>query len=158
MVAVLQRVSRASVSVAGTIVSQIPTGLLVLAAVEARDTSADLTWIAQKLATLRIFKNGAGDKNFDQDIRQIGGHILLVSNFTVAAETAKGRRPSLSNAAPPDRANLMFEELVAAVRAQNLPVQTGQFGADMLVELANDGPVTFILQSPVDPATSASTP
>ncbi len=124
--------------------------MLVLAAVEAEDTEADVEWMAGKLLTLRIFRNG--EKHFDLDLGQIGGGsgILLVSNFTVAAETAKGRRPSLANAAPPERGREVFEQLLAAVRRQaagKLAVETGEFGAMMEVELVNDGPVTFIVES-----------
>jgi D-tyrosyl-tRNA(Tyr) deacylase len=146
MIAIVQRVSRASVTVSGRILSQIGPGMLVLAAVEAADTDPEIQWTAGKLATLRIFPNAG--KNFDLDLLQSKGQMLLVSNFTVAAETATGRRPSLSNAAPPDRAREMFDKLLAAVRALGIPVQTGEFGADMLVELANDGPVTFIVETP----------
>jgi len=150
MIAIVQRVTRASVTVAGRTVGQIGPGMLVLAAVEAADTDAEITWTANKLATLRIFRNA--DKHFDLDLLQAKGQMLLVSNFTVAAETAKGRRPSLSNAAPPERGREMFDKLVAAVRGLGVPVETGEFGADMLVELANDGPVTFIVETPKDAA------
>jgi D-tyrosyl-tRNA(Tyr) deacylase len=145
MIAIVQRVSRASVSVNGRIVGQIGAGMLVLAAVEAADTDADVQWTAAKLVGLRIFPNA--DKAFDLDLVQIKGQMLLVSNFTVAAETSKGRRPSLSNAAPPEKGRAYFDKLVAAVRALGVPVETGEFGADMQVELANDGPATFVLQS-----------
>ena len=146
MIAIVQRVTSAKVTIAGEIVGQVGRGMVVLATVEAADTDADLLWAAQKLATLRIFQNG--DKAFDVDVKQIGGSILLVSNFTVAAETTKGRRPGFSAAAPPEQGRLMFEKFIDLVRAQDVPVQTGRFGADMAVELVNDGPATFVVKSP----------
>jgi D-tyrosyl-tRNA(Tyr) deacylase len=147
MIAVVQRVLRGKVTVGGEVVGQIGPGLVVLAAVEVRDTEADAAWMAGKLATLRIFRNG--EKYFDQDVQQIGGGILLVSNFTVAAETAKGRRPALNNAAPPERGRELFDRLVAATRGLGVAVETGRFGAEMEVELVNDGPVTFVVESPM---------
>ena len=124
MIAVVQRVSEASVTVDGEVVGRIGPGLLVLAAVHRTDTDSDITWTANKLAGLRIFRNG--DKYFDADVKQAGGSILLVSNFTVAANTREGRRPSFIAAAE---------------------TETGRFGADMLVSLVNDGPVTVIVDS-----------
>ena len=146
MIAVVQRVLEASVTVAGRVVGRIGAGMVVLGAVEAGDTEADLEWVAGKLVGLRIFRNG--DKHFDRDVQQIGGSVLLVSNFTVAAETAKGRRPSLSKAAPPEEARVMFEKFVAAARRLGVPVETWEFGADMQVALVNDGPVTVLVESP----------
>lgn len=140
-----QRVSRASVSVNGRIIGQIGAGMLVLATVEAADTDADVQWTAAKLAGMRIFPNA--DKYFDLDLLQTKGQMLLVSNFTVAAETSKGRRPSLSSAAPPKKGREFFDKLVAAVCALGVPVETGEFGADMEVELVNNGPATFIVRS-----------
>jgi len=148
MIAVVQRVLRAKVTVAGEVVGQIGSGMLVLAAVEVGDTEADIAWTAGKLAGLRIFRSGDGTKYFDQDVKQASGSILLVSNFTVAAETGSGRRPSLSNAAPPEEGRVKFERLVEAVRATGVAVETGRFGAEMEVELVNDGPVTFLVKSP----------
>jgi D-tyrosyl-tRNA(Tyr) deacylase len=145
MIAVVQRVLEARVVVDGRTVGEIATGLLVLAAVEKDDTSADIEWTAAKLAGLRIFRNG--DKHFDLDVKQAGGQILLVSNFTVAAETRTGRRPSLSGAASPEKGRALFDELVAAVQRQGVTVATGEFGADMKVSLTNDGPVTFLVRS-----------
>jgi D-aminoacyl-tRNA deacylase len=146
MIAVVQRVLEASVTVAGRVVGQIGPGMLVLAAVEATDTDADLEWVAAKLVGLRIFRNA--DKHFDLDVQQSKGSVLLVSNFTVAGETAKGRRPSLSRAAPPELARALFDKFVDMVRKLNVPVATGEFGADMQVRLVNDGPVTFLVASP----------
>jgi D-aminoacyl-tRNA deacylase len=145
MICVIQRVSEASVTVDGQIISRIGPGLLVLAAVHAEDQSEDITWTAKKLASLRIFPDG--ERNFDRDVTQIGGSILLVSNFTVAGDARKGRRPSLDAAADPATGREKFNELVAAVRALEVSIETGQFGADMKVALINDGPVTFLLDS-----------
>lgn len=145
MICVVQRVLEAKVVVANETVGAIGPGMLVLAAVEHDDTAADIDWTANKLAALRIFSNG--DKYFDLDVKQIGGSILLVSNFTVAAETRRGRRPSLDNAAPPEKGRALFDQLVTAVKSLDIPVATGQFGADMQVSLTNDGPVTFLVKS-----------
>lgn len=148
MIAVVQRVLRGKVMVGGYVAGEIRKGLLVLAAVEVGDGAAEVRWMAAKLTTMRIFRSADGSKYFDQDVKQIGGSILLVSNFTVAAETASGRRPSLSNAAPPPEGRVIFDQLVAAVRQQGVPVETGRFGEEMEVELVNDGPVTFLVESP----------
>ena len=145
MIAVVQRVIEAKVVVAGEVVGQIGPGMLVLAAVEKDDTDVQVLWTAHKLAGLRIFRSG--DKHFESDLAQAGGAMLLVSNFTVAAQTAKGRRPSLDGAAPPEKAEAMFGQLVEAVRAQGIHVQTGRFGASMEVSLVNDGPATFIVRT-----------
>jgi D-tyrosyl-tRNA(Tyr) deacylase len=104
-----------------------------------------VTWTANKLAGLRIFRNG--DKYFDADVKQVGGAILLVSNFTVAANTREGRRPSFIAAAETERGRELFDQLAEAVRALDVAVETGRFGADMLVSLVNDGPVTVIVDS-----------
>ena len=145
MITVVQRVSEAKVVVAGEIVGAIGPGLLALAAVVRGDTEKDLEWTAAKLAALRIFRSEG--KHFDRDVREVGGSILLVSNFTVAASTRHGRRPSLDQAAEPAVAQTMFERLVELTRAQGVAVETGHFAADMKVSLTNDGPATFILDS-----------
>jgi len=145
MIAVVQRVSRGEVTVGEETVGQIGQGLVVLASVHADDTDADVEWTANKLATMRIFSNG--DKYFDLDVQQVKGAILLVSNFTVAADTRSGRRPSLSAAAPPEMGRKLFDDLVACVRGLGVAVETGRFGAEMKVEIDNDGPVTFIVDS-----------
>src|SRR3954466_4417186 len=129
MICVVQRVSEARVDVAGETVGAIQHGLLVLASVVQDDTTSDIEWIAQKLVGLRIFREG--DKHFDLDVTQVGGSILLVSNFTVAAETKKGRRPSLIAAAGPEKGEELFNHLVESVRALGVNVATGKFGADM---------------------------
>ena len=145
MIAVVQRVVYGAVLVDEQIISEIGVGMVVLVSVHAKDEVGDVEWMAGKLAGLRIFRNG--DKYFDADVKQCGGSVLLVSNFTVAAETAKGRRPSLSPAAGPDKGRELFDKLVAAVRAQGVQVETGRFQAEMRVDVANDGPVTFIVDS-----------
>ena len=145
MIAVVQRVTEARVDVAGETVGRIGPGLLVLAAVHRTDTAADVGWTANKLVGLRIFRSEG--KYFEADVKQVGGSILLVSNFTVAANTREGRRPSFIAAAETETGRAMFEQLVEAVRALGVPVETGRFGAEMLVSLANDGPVTVIVDS-----------
>lgn len=145
MIAVVQRVSEAVVRVGEETVGQIGPGLLVFAAVHRIDTDADVAWMGNKLAFLRLFRNG--DKAFDHDVRQAGGAVLLVSNFTVAAATRQGRRPSFDAAADPARGRELFDQLIAVVRALGVPVETGRFGADMAVSLVNDGPVTVIVDS-----------
>jgi D-tyrosyl-tRNA(Tyr) deacylase len=145
MIGIIQKVKQARVTVDGNTVGEIGVGLTALVAVHSDDTGFDIQWMAQKLATIRIFP--AGEKYFDQDIKAIGGSILLISNFTVAADTQSGRRPSLNLAAGPAVAAPLFEQLLAAVKATGIATATGQFGADMQVTLTNDGPVTFVLDS-----------
>lgn len=145
MIAVVQRVLEAQVRVEAEVVGRIGGGLLALVAVCADDAPADAQWMARKLAGLRIFRNG--DKHFDLDVRQAGGSILLVSNFTVAAQTRQGRRPSFENAAQPPRAAELFTALVDLLKSADLPIATARFGADMQVHLINEGPVTLILDS-----------
>lgn len=145
MIAVVQRVTAGRVEVDATVVGEIDRGLVVLAAICRDDGDADLTWMAGKIAGLRVFPSDKG--GFDLDVRAIGGGVLLVSNFTVAADTANGRRPSFAPAMSPDAARPMFDRLVEAVRAQGVTVATGTFGADMKVSLVNDGPITLLLNS-----------
>jgi len=145
MIAVVQRVTEAQVVVDGQVVGRIGPGMAVLLAVHRDDGRQDVEWMAAKLVSLRIFRDA--DRHFERDIRQSGGSMLLVSNFTVAAATRKGRRPSFDAAAPPDMGRILFDQLVTAVAAAGVPVATGVFGADMAVSLVNDGPATFILDS-----------
>ena len=145
MIAVVQRVSKASVEVDRKIVGEIGKGLAVLASVVREDTEKDFEWMAKKLSTLRIFPNA--DSGFDLDVTQVGGSILLVSNFTVSAAANQGRRPSFIAAMPPDQAREAFARFVEIVRATGVPVATGEFAADMLVKIENDGPVTVIVDS-----------
>ena len=147
MIAVVQRVTRGCVTVDDRAVGEIGDGMVALVAVERTDTDAQVKWMADKLVNLRIFRSEDAAKHFERDIKQVGGSILLVSNFTVAASTRKGRRPSLDGAAEPNAGRILFDQLVAAVRALDAQVATGEFGASMLVSIDNDGPATFIVQS-----------
>ena len=147
MIAVLQRALQASVEVEGKIVGQIGPGMIALIAIAHDDTAQDVAWMVNKLASIRMFRSPDGEKHFELDLREIKGEILLVSQFTLAAQTKKGRRPSFEKAAPPELGRRLFDNLIKAVRELNIPVQTGQFAADMKVSLINDGPVTFILES-----------
>jgi D-tyrosyl-tRNA(Tyr) deacylase len=143
--AVLQRVSTALVTVDGRRIGAIGKGLLVLLGIAAADQESDADWLLDKLADLRIFENEDG--KFDRSLRDVNGELLVVSQFTLLADTRKGRRPSFSAAAPPEQAVPLYQHLVARARAQGLTVATGEFGARMQVELVNDGPVTVILDS-----------
>ena len=145
MIAVVQRVSHASVTVGDEVVGEIGPGMVALVAVHRTDTGDDVTWMANKLIALRLFPYG--DKPFDVSVSEAGGSLLLVSNFTVAARTQKGRRPSFDEAADPQAARPLFDELVSLLRASNIGTATGQFGVHMHVTLVNDGPVTVILDS-----------
>ncbi|ALA61006.1 D-aminoacyl-tRNA deacylase [Nitrospira moscoviensis] len=145
MKAVVQRVSRASVEVEEKIVGRIDAGLLVLVGVAKGDGDADGRYLAEKIRTLRIFSDEQGKMN--RSLQDIGGSVLLVSQFTVLARTANGRRPSFDDAAPPDEAKRLYERLAAELRAHGIAVETGVFAAHMTVDLLNDGPVTFVLDS-----------
>ncbi len=148
MRAVVQRVSRATLTADGRAVASFdaPGGLVVLAGLEERDTADDRRWMAEKIAHLRIFPDDEGRMN--RSVLDAGGWVLLVPNFTVAGDAAKGRRPSFDNAMRPPRAAEEFALLAAAVRTLCPRVSEGVFGAHMHVELVNDGPVTILLQSP----------
>jgi D-tyrosyl-tRNA(Tyr) deacylase len=145
MRAVLQRVSRASVRVAGELKAEIGPGLLVLLGVAKGDREADADSLAQKSAELRIFEDAAGKMNLS--VADVKGSVLVVSQFTLAADVQKGRRPSFDPAAPPELADQLYQRFAAQLRARGLPVETGVFGAMMEVELVNHGPVTFVLES-----------
>ena len=142
---VIQRVSRASVRVDGVIVGEIGQGALILAGVKDDDTEDDVRYIAGKIPNLRIF--AAGEKHFESSVMEAGGSALVVSQFTLYADTRKGRRPSFVEAAQPGEAERLYELLVSELRNQGLTVETGRFGAMMDVELVNDGPVTIIIDS-----------
>jgi D-tyrosyl-tRNA(Tyr) deacylase len=146
MRAVLQRVSRARVSVDGEITGEIGTGLLVLLGVGINDSEADAAYLVDKVINLRIFDDGDGKMNVS--ILDIGGGLLVVSQFTLYADTRKGRRPSYIGAAAPDEANRLYEYFVSEARKHIEKVETGRFQAMMDVELVNAGPVTIILDSP----------
>ena len=142
---VIQRVKQASVTVDGNRVSEIDQGLLVLAGVSHSDTLFDARFLAGKTARLRIFEDDAGKMN--RSVQDIGGAILAVSQFTLYGDCTKGNRPSFIDAAPPEQGENLFNEFVEALAELGVPVQTGLFGADMKVELLNDGPVTILLES-----------
>ena len=145
MKAVVQRVARARVTVAGEETGAIERGLFVLVGVGAADTPEDADVLAARIPVLRIFPNEAG--KFDRSLADVGGGLLAVSQFTLFADTSKGRRPSFTDAAPPDVAVPLYERFVAKVKEQGLRVGTGRFGADMQIELVADGPVTLVLES-----------
>ena len=143
MRAVLQRVSRASVRVDDEVAGAIGPGLLVLVGIAAEDDEAKAVRLAGKVARLRIFEDERG--RFDRSLLDTGGGALVVSQFTLIADTAKGNRPSFGRAAPPERAEPLYERFCAELRALGVPVETGVFGARMDVELVNDGPVTIVV-------------
>jgi len=143
---VIQRVSRASVRVEGAVVASIGPGLVVLVAIERGDARALADAAAEKLATLRIFPE-SGSAKMSLSVTEVGGEILVVSQFTLAGSLRKGRRPSFDAAAPPEIAAPLCEALSTALRARSLRVNEGVFGAMMEVEIVNDGPVTFWMQS-----------
>jgi len=143
---VIQRVSRAEVRVAGKVTGSIGMGFLVLAGFAPADGDEQLTWMADKILDLRVFGDNEGKMNLA--VRDVGGSVLVVSQFTLYGDARKGRRPSFTDAAPPEAALSLYERFVALLRekAGTVPVATGEFGAMMDVELVNDGPVTLILE------------
>jgi D-aminoacyl-tRNA deacylase len=141
---VLQRVSRAKVTVDGRVTGEIGRGLLLLAGFTDGDTEDALAWMADKVVGLRIFPDEEGKMN--RSVEEIGGGLLVVSQFTLYGDTRKGRRPSFVDAARPEVAIPLYERFLQMLRATGRPVQTGEFGAMMDVELVNDGPVTLILE------------
>ena len=146
MRAVIQRVSQASVTIAGCGHGAMGAGLLVLVAVEDADTGEDIAWLAAKLVRLRIFPDEAGLMN--RSVQDLGGEILVVSQFTLFASTKKGNRPSYLRSARPEQAIPLYEGFVAQLAVElGRPIKTGVFGADMTVSLINDGPVTILLDS-----------
>lgn len=146
MIAVIQRVTRASVTINHQIKAQIGLGLLVLVGIEDADTQEDIDWLAAKLVNLRIFEDAQGVMNVS--VKDGGGDVLIVSQFTLHASTKKGNRPSYIKAAKPEVAIPLYQEFIAAVQQElGKPVQTGEFGADMKVELLNDGPVTILIDT-----------
>jgi D-tyrosyl-tRNA(Tyr) deacylase len=145
MRAVVQRVRGARVTVAGAEIGAIDGGLLVYLAAAPADGDAEVAWLARKLAELRVFADGEGRMN--RSVLEAGGAVLLVSQFTLYADTRRGRRPAFTGAALPELAAPLIEAVAAALRARGLPVAQGRFGAEMLVESVNDGPVTIILDS-----------
>lgn len=144
MIALLQRVSQARVVVDGETIGQIDQGLMVLLCAERGDTESEAETLLAKLLGYRVFPDEAGKMN--RSIADIAGGLLLVPQFTLAADTRSGTRPSFTPAAPPDEGKRLFESFVASARKKHAVVETGRFGADMKVALTNDGPVTFWLQ------------
>ena len=145
MKALLQRVTSASVSIAGEVVGRINRGLVVFIGVADKDTEKDAQYLAQKTVGLRIFADEQG--KFNLSALDVNGELLVVSQFTLLADTRKGRRPSFISAAPPDLAEELFKRFIAAVRDSGLKVETGRFQRYMQVEIINDGPVTILLDS-----------
>jgi D-tyrosyl-tRNA(Tyr) deacylase len=143
--AVCQRVSQARVRVDGVVTGEIATGVVVLLGVARGDSAADVARAAGKVARLRVFADERG--KFDRSVLDIGGAALVVSQFTLIADTRKGNRPSFVDAAPPDVAEALYERFCDALREWGVPVSTGVFGEQMTVELVNDGPVTIVLEA-----------
>lgn len=146
MIALIQRVSRASVRIDGATVGAIGQGLLALVCAERDDEAAAADALVERLLVFRVFADDAGRMN--RSLRDVGGGLLLVPQFTLAADTRSGTRPSFTPAAAPELGRLLFDHVVAGARSRHVPVETGRFGAMMEVELVNDGPVTFWLQTP----------
>jgi D-tyrosyl-tRNA(Tyr) deacylase len=144
MKAVIQRVTSASVVVENQTVASIDQGILVFIGVEKNDNEAKADWLAEKICGLRIFYDENGKMN--RSVQEVGGSLLVVSQFTLAGNCAKGKRPSFDTAAPSDEGKRLYEYFVETVKKLDIPVQTGIFQADMQVSLVNDGPVTFILE------------
>ena len=142
---VVQRVSRASVTIDGEVVGRIDRGLLVLLGITHGDTPEQARWLAEKVIGLRIFNDAEGKMNLG--ITDVGGAVLVVSQFTLYGDAQKGRRPSFIAAARPEQAIPLYEEFVNGIKALGVPVETGRFGAMMQVELVNDGPVTLIVET-----------
>lgn len=145
MKVVVQRVTGAAVAVDGTEISRIGRGLAILLGVEKGDTIKDVNFLAEKIANLRIFEDDAGKMNLS--VLDINGQALVVSQFTLLGDCSRGRRPGFDKAAAPELAESLYNEFVNMLDACGVPVQTGRFGAKMLFDIANDGPVTFILDS-----------
>ena len=146
MIAVIQRAAEASVEIDRTIKAKIQSGLVVLLGIEDADGAEDIEWLAAKLVNLRIFNDDQGVMNVS--VKDSGGDIILVSQFTLQASTKKGNRPSYIKAARPEVAIPIYEKFIVAISAQlGKPIQTGEFGADMKVSLVNDGPVTILIDT-----------
>jgi len=154
MRALLQRVSTARVSIEGRAVAEIGPGLVILLGIGPQDGDAQISYLVEKIAHLRIFEDEAGKMN--RSILDTGGEALVVSQFTLYADTRKGRRPSFTGAAPPEIANPLVARFAAALRQRGVPTKTGEFGAHMLVEIHNDGPVTIWMERDFFPARRAS--
>jgi D-tyrosyl-tRNA(Tyr) deacylase len=146
MRAVLQRVSRAKVTVGCEVIGEIGLGWLVLLGIAPADGKQEIDWLAEKVGNLRAFADAEGKMNLS--VQDVGGSVLVVSQFTLYGDCLKGRRPGFTGAAPPAVAEPLYEQFVIALKALGIPVATGRFAADMQVELVNDGPVTFVIDTP----------
>lgn len=144
MKALIQRVKKASVTIGGKLYSSIDNGLLVFLGVEKGDEVVNAEKLAEKLVNLRVFEDE--NEKMNLSLKDVKGEMLIVSQFTLCGDCKKGTRPSFDKSAPPDIANNLYEYFIEQVKAQNIPVQTGKFGAMMDVELINDGPVTFMVE------------
>ncbi len=142
---ILQRVSKALVSIEGANYSQIDQGLLILLGITHEDSQLDIDWMVQKIISLRIFSDDEGKMNLS--VQVVNGEVLVVSQFTLFASTKKGNRPSFVNSAKPESALFLYEKFVETLKSSGVKVQTGIFGANMQIELINDGPVTLMLDS-----------
>ena len=141
---VLQRVAKASVAIEGEVVGAVDRGFCLLVGFTHGDTAAEVRWMAEKVAGLRLFADAEGKMNLG--LADVGGGLLVVSQFTLYGDSAKGRRPSFIDAARPEQATPLYQQFCAELAAKGIPVATGRFGAEMLVEIHNDGPVTLILE------------
>jgi D-tyrosyl-tRNA(Tyr) deacylase len=141
---VLQRVAHASVTIGGQTVGRIERGFCLLLGVTHSDTPAEAEWLAEKVAGLRVFNDA--DERMNLSLAEVGGALLVISQFTLYGDASKGRRPSFVEAAPPEQAQPLYEAFVAALRVRGLRVETGEFGARMVVDIQNEGPVTLILE------------
>ena len=145
MIAVIQRVSSASVSIGGEMTSSVGKGLLILLGIEENDDEHDISWLTSKILNMRIFADE--DKKMNLSVLDVNGELLIVSQFTLHARTKKGNRPSFIKAAKPDIAIPIYEKFIQIMSQSGISVATGAFGADMQVELVNDGPVTIVIDS-----------
>jgi D-tyrosyl-tRNA(Tyr) deacylase len=146
---ILQRVSRASVAIGGRVAGAIERGYCLLVGFTHRDTAIEVDWMAEKVAGLRLFSDAEGKMNLG--LEEIGGALLVISQFTLYGDAQKGRRPSFIDAARPEVAIPLYERFIARLRGRGLRVESGEFGADMLVEIHNDGPVTLVLDRDAAP-------
>lgn len=146
MKSVIQRVSQASVTIDGAVVGEIQKGFMILLGITHTDTEKDVKWMVDKITGLRVFEDENGKMNLS--LEDVGGELLIVSQFTLYGDARKGRRPSFIEAARPEKAIPLYEKFVEMAREKGVKVATGEFGADMKVSLINDGPVTLIVDSP----------
>lgn len=143
---IIQRVKSSQVIVDGEIVGKIGRGLNLLVGIASSDTAAELDWMARKCLDLRLFPAAGGGERWEKSVQEIGGELLVVSQFTLYGDCRQGRRPSFSDSAPPQQAEALYEQFVAQLRQSGLRVETGKFGAMMQVSIDNDGPVTLLLE------------